>query len=397
MSGVDIEIVQVILKREGLVVSSVFSDSVGKRKAFTLIELLVVIAIIAVLIALLLPAVQQAREAARRTQCKNNLKQMGLGMFNYESTFSWFPLPVLANVSNTSNDATAFGGGGVLTTNVWSLAILPYIDQANTYNLYNFNISAFDSRNATAGQTVINGYLCPSTSRSGNTVTYSNSLGIGSFSSAAIALTNAGAIDYAVTGGIANTLALAAMPGYTTNATDEVQGWGQGGVVVANSGFNPSAPIIGCTISYITDGTSNTTMLGEIAGRNALYYKGNKVQTVADQSSPNEGTWQSVWGGGAWIDPWNGQTEFLGTNLDGSFSYPAAGTCVINCSNARSTFANGATTDPENNAAGLYSFHTGGAHVLMCDGTVRFLSENLSRTVFCNLVSANNGDVVGQF
>ncbi len=110
------------------VCSSVFSFSVRGtsmkastriHRGFTLIELLVVIAIIAILIALLLPAVQQAREAARRTQCKNNLKQFGLAMHNYHDVFNQFPLPGLLNLSSTGPSGTG------LTTSVWSVSILP--------------------------------------------------------------------------------------------------------------------------------------------------------------------------------------------------------------------------------------------------------------------------------
>ena len=98
-----------------------------KRRGFTLIELLVVIAIIAILIALLLPAVQQAREAARRTQCRNNLKQIGLALHNYESTFSTLPVG--------SFNATGGAGNNGSTHPM----ILPYFDQANAYNLFNFS------------------------------------------------------------------------------------------------------------------------------------------------------------------------------------------------------------------------------------------------------------------
>jgi prepilin-type N-terminal cleavage/methylation domain-containing protein len=160
------------------------------RKGFTLIELLVVIAIIAVLVSLLLPAVQQAREAARRTQCKNNLKQIGLALHNYADTFSRFPLPSLM----WGNLLGGGGVGGTQTSNVWSLAILPYMDQANVYNQYNFSRSAWDPANTVAGQSKLPAYLCPSTPRDGSGVTYTIPQALaagGGISSVALTLTNA--------------------------------------------------------------------------------------------------------------------------------------------------------------------------------------------------------------
>ncbi len=124
----------------------------SRRSGFTLIELLVVIAIIAVLIALLLPAVQQAREAARRTQCKSNLKQIGLAMHNYEESFRRFPPGYIANADAT---ATTPGWG-------WSAMILPQLDQSPVYNQINFNLPIEHPTNAAPLKTMLATYLCPS-------------------------------------------------------------------------------------------------------------------------------------------------------------------------------------------------------------------------------------------
>jgi prepilin-type N-terminal cleavage/methylation domain-containing protein len=126
----------------------------SRRSAFTLIELLVVIAIIAVLIALLLPAVQQAREAARRTQCKNNLKQLGLALFNYESTQG--ALPPTAVIVQLPGGALDIAYAGPFTR------ILPYIDQGNTYHQINLNTVYGDLNNQPAVARLVQTFLCPS-------------------------------------------------------------------------------------------------------------------------------------------------------------------------------------------------------------------------------------------
>ena len=128
------------------------------RKGFTLIELLVVIAIIAVLIALLLPAVQQAREAARRTQCRNNLHQIGLALHNYHDTHSCFPP---GWVGSTGSDAPA---------HAWGVMILPFLDETALYNAYNFSQGMANQPGAAVGtwanrtvvQSVLAQYCCPS-------------------------------------------------------------------------------------------------------------------------------------------------------------------------------------------------------------------------------------------
>jgi prepilin-type N-terminal cleavage/methylation domain-containing protein/prepilin-type processing-associated H-X9-DG protein len=127
------------------------------KRGFTLIELLVVIAIIAVLIALLLPAVQQAREAARRSQCINNLKQLGLALHTYHDSLNAFPpgwLGVQGGISHME------GPSGF----AWGAHILPYLDQAPLYSRINFNLSCTDASNAIARQTVLPAFRCPSDS-----------------------------------------------------------------------------------------------------------------------------------------------------------------------------------------------------------------------------------------
>src|SRR5437870_4974281 len=115
-----------------------------RRLGFTLIELLVVIAIIAILIALLLPAVQQAREAARRTQCKNNLKQIGLAYHNYHDVFGQFPKCAILGI-DVSTGSLRFD-----QSMSWGISILPYIDQAPLFNLYNSSLSEYAASNAAA-------------------------------------------------------------------------------------------------------------------------------------------------------------------------------------------------------------------------------------------------------
>ncbi len=127
-----------------------------RRHGFTLIELLVVIAIIGVLVALLLPAVQAAREAARRAQCVNNLKQMGLALQNYHDTIGSFPMSYAASgpfVNGATDTAPGWG---------WATMILPQMELTAVFNATNFGLAVEASRNSTVARTTLNGYLCPS-------------------------------------------------------------------------------------------------------------------------------------------------------------------------------------------------------------------------------------------
>src|SRR5262245_15791655 len=122
------------------------------RLAFTLVELLVVIAIIGILVALLLPAVQSAREAARRMQCGNNLKQLGLALLNYESSRGVFPF----GCGGTS------GGARYAQTGTWAAFILPQLEQQNLFDTFDFKRHMNDPANQKAVSTIVPGFICPS-------------------------------------------------------------------------------------------------------------------------------------------------------------------------------------------------------------------------------------------
>ncbi len=127
----------------------------GRSRGFTLIELLVVIAIIAVLVALLLPAVQAAREAARRSQCCNNLMQLAIALQSYEGSYEVFPTGVVNETGPVLDQPKGYHFG-------WLVRILPYCEMRNSYNHFNLAVSLYDARNTTTRTTLVRSFLCPS-------------------------------------------------------------------------------------------------------------------------------------------------------------------------------------------------------------------------------------------
>ena len=326
-----------------------------RRMAFTLIELLVVIAIIAVLVSLLLPAVQQAREAARRSQCKNNLKNLGLAFLNYESTYRVFPPAYVGEPGNTGPIPALIPPGVSSNVHGWTEYILPQMDQGNVYNQINFSTALLDATGAhlAAYNTEIPLYICPSTARSSNTVNVIYSAG--DWWNISNVNYNTGALDYTPFGGmVGNGSAFYSLVVKNVSPQSRRQG------ILSDDNCR-------VRIADVLDGTSNTMILYERAGRNDLYQRGKLISS--------NGTY-----GGGWADPGNFEDWPAGSTLDGAFH---KGACVINCSNR--------------SGDGGYSFHSGGIHILMAEGSVRFLNENVSQVVFANLGTHQGGQPTPDF
>lgn len=322
-----------------------------KLRGFTLIELLVVIAIIAILIALLLPAVQQAREAARRSTCKNNMKQIGLAFHNYHDSYGCFAPAYILDTSN-------------FNAHSWGAMILPYLDQAPLYNQFNFNAPFFSPNsslghtydNTTPSRTQVPVFNCPSTPGGPRINDFT-------LPGAAVGLPfdiqwSVASSDYRSVNGL--------LGAWTGTYYDPVVGTpmnGREGVL--------KQPNEVTRIRDITDGSSNTLLICEWAGLNDLYRGNQKV------AAGGHGTGSA---GGGWADVINGESWLSGSLYDGT---GASGPCLINCTNE----------DTRN----VYSFHEGGVHALLSDGAVRFVSENISTIIFAHVVAKADGKVVGEF
>jgi prepilin-type N-terminal cleavage/methylation domain-containing protein len=309
-------------------------SSISSRpRGFTLIELLVVIAIIAVLIGLLLPAVQKVREAAARTSCQNNLKQIGLALQNYQSANGYFP-PGAVDPGGASKPPNAIGKRlGISANGVyhsWTPFILSYIEQGAMAGQYDINTSW--EKQAVISNAVKT-FTCPSTPGGSTRMTVKTVRGV---------TVNAAPGDYAPNNAYSATLESA---GYVDVAVN------RNGVLQVNSLWS---------IPEIRDGTSNTSVIAEDAGRPDRWQAG-KLVTPGGQTD------------GSWADRDN---EYIthGFTPDGT-STPGA--CHTNCTNVDE----------------VYSFHSGGANHVFADGSVHFIKQSMDIRLFVKFLTRSGNDL----
>jgi prepilin-type N-terminal cleavage/methylation domain-containing protein/prepilin-type processing-associated H-X9-DG protein len=377
------------------------------RKGFTLVELLVVIAIISVLVAMLLPAVQQAREAARRAQCKNNLKQIGLALTNYESTFKTFPDASIVTFIGGSGSSPNFSGS-VAAITTWNLSILSFIDQGPIANQWNYNQLPSSATNQPLAATVIPTYRCPSDpSNPTFSVTIpAGYLAFGDDPTGVIGILQNNTLP-TFTESISNYAAIGnVQPGFSTFAyggqVPKVPNAAAGimtGIMDSGQAAPGDAATALCLaqmpqtnssrLEQCTDGLSNTALVGELAGGNTLY-AGSATITVAQLPLLRSPVLVQAFQGG-WLDT---SSVIWGNGINPAVTSATTDTafhslerinqiCMINCSN--------------HNGFGLYAFHTGGAHVVMGDGSVRFINQSVNAYTIAAIFSKNGGEVAGEF
>lgn len=337
-----------------------------RGQGFTLIELLVVIAIIAVLIALLLPAVQQARESARRSQCKNSIKQLGLALHNYHDTHGVFPI-------GNGHASTTFQGPDsnrpVSQRAGWTVLILPYIDQSSLYQRFDLNSPMFSfsleeghapQKNRDAAKIPLSVYQCPSFS--GSRRFHTNYFGV-------------------MGGGSMN-------PTFSSASSVGRAMW-ENGMLYRNSSVG---------MRDATDGTSNTLLIGET--------KYQRSPLLVAGASQEYFTWASTYramGADSCSGSLAAVTDVPINSFKGDGATSDTAFADGNEANLRGTIRQNGTTSTLIPARQMLmnrafsSAHTGGAHFLLGDGSVRFISENINMDTLVNLAIRNDGNVIGEY
>ncbi|HXT59222.1 MAG TPA: DUF1559 domain-containing protein [Pirellulales bacterium] len=335
------------------------------RSAFTLVELLVVIAIIGILIALLLPAVQAAREAARRSTCSSNLKQLAIALQNYHDVHLVFP-PSCFNQGWTNSASggvisPAYGAGQMAMNTTGFVVLLPYIEQQALFTRFNFNAAAgacvtggsyplaggdpFVTRNDQVMGTLLPIFLCPSDSGSKTLPGNNGSIGISASSSVQGAKTT---YDFSVNPG---------------NEIYNVNSWKTASTITRSMfGVNSNS-----RMASVTDGTTNSMALGEI--------------TLEQESAPH------AWGFRGFMS--------AGVSPVQALNYPPGGVAINNWHTGWGT-----TSFPAGKLGGygwMGSLHPGGAQMAAADGSVHFLAESANTLVLQRLSWIADGKTTGEY
>jgi prepilin-type N-terminal cleavage/methylation domain-containing protein len=355
--------------------------AMNRRRGFTLIELLVVIAIIAILVSLLLPAVQQAREAARRSQCKNNLKQIGLALHNYHGTHSVFPAGYFSYATST--------GSGPSTANIdpltwdaapgwgWGALLLPFLDGATLSGELDFDEPVWAATNNAAIRTKLPVFLCPSASGGDDSFEVRDGSG-----------------NPLVIGG--NTVALGRSHYVASHGQESC--WGE-------CGSSPAGVIF---TDIYTSATTSVTINGNAAAvADGPFYRNSqtKMRDVIDglsntifigehSSRLSEKTWVGVVPGAfthpRFVSPENGPDAAATLTLvhagPSGGELDITGLPIIHPVNF-----------PTFHFGHMYSEHFGGGHVGLGDGSVRFISESINLLTWAELSSIDEGELIGEF
>ncbi len=310
------------------------------RKAFTLVELLVVIAIIGVLVAMLLPAIQAARETARRGQCGNNLKQMGLALHNFHDVRKQFPSAYQATPGGVMGAADANGDAGPGWTCLFQ--ILPYLEEANTRQAFNQNLPCWDPANAVPAKQRLATYVCPSVTD--------------------------GSITYQVKDAGGVTLAEFSRSHYVANS-GQLDLWDNPAADLSSFANGPLYRNSRTRMKDVVDGLSHTVFLGE---RTPLR---------------SDATWVGIVPGSVTCPG----AFFPNADCDGAGPQ-------INVHSGPGEFENPPVIEPPNNSSGyvdeMHSEHPGGCNVLFGDGSVRFVLETINPVVWAAWATRAGGEII---
>ena len=333
------------------------SRSTRQRSAFTLIELLVVIAIIAILIGLLLPAVQKVREAAARTKCANNLKQLATAMHGYHSALGQFPVGQY-NDFYSNNPATWIRG-------CWVHPLLPYIEQNNLFNVFDdANKGTNWALLAPNKDALVPPLVCPSDPNSPKTQTHDTNT---------VWSLNTNQMQGLHTNYVA-------CSGSTTYGNGRVFGPSAATAVPLNGIFFVQSQT---SVASITDGTSNTLLLSEI--------------NVSPDSGPNNGA-----GGvndlrGRYSNSWEGNNWFTTANPPNTTVSDAQQYQGRSIPKAPQTNAGTGASVSSKAAVYARSYHSSGVNAALADGSVRFISNGVNAGIYLGLGSINGGEVGGNY